>query len=297
MQPRNSSAKMGLTLDDMRMSIGCISGMQLLSMEGPDRMSNRVAGAQRMVENVVEYKRRSGELTRTRSLAHRLPPEVQEIEQLASPQAYHVDEGPRQLESGNVTIKSHSESVCEPSVCGRVNIASIRSETQQVRSPHRASFKVARSGPLQCLKNCSCRCHYRSVIRSPRYFSNYLGDFFFRVSNVPWCFSPLVQCNEQSCRRSIGSSAELRYFLPSWLSGSIASFNVNFILRMLPLNICLQTRQTIPYDSPILVCVQERDTEGIRSLLRSGRASLNDVDPYGLGLLYVSNTDCDWNIW
>lgn len=69
MQPRKSSARVGLTLDDMRMSMGCISGTQLLLMEGQDRMSNRVAGAQRMVEQAVEYKRRSGELTSTRSLA------------------------------------------------------------------------------------------------------------------------------------------------------------------------------------------------------------------------------------
>lgn len=52
--PRKSSARVGLTLDDMRMSMGCISGTQLLLMEGQDRMSNRVAGAQRMVEQVVE---------------------------------------------------------------------------------------------------------------------------------------------------------------------------------------------------------------------------------------------------
>lgn len=284
----------------MRMSMGCISAAQLLLMDGQDRMSNQVAGTQRMVEHVVEYKRRSGELTSTRRLVDRLPPQVQcqgEIENSVIPRADNVDEGLRQFESANVTAESHFGNVYEPTLDGRVNIASLRSETQQVRSPNRASLKVSRSGRLQCLKNCSCRCHYRSVIRSPRYFSDYLGDLFFRISNVPWCFSSLVQCNEQSCRRSIGSSAELRYFLPSWFSGSIASFNINFILRGLPLNVCLQTRHTIPYDSPILVCVQEGDTDGIRALLRSGRASSNDVDPYGLGLLYVSNTYSDWNNW
>ena len=215
MQPRKSSTRVGLTLDDMPMSMGCIriSGAQLLLVEGQDRISNRVAGAQRMMEQVVEYKRRAGELTSTRSLADRLPPVVQgqeEIDHLATPRAHHVDEGPRRSVSGNVIAESHFESVCEPTVYGRVNIASLRSETRQVRSPLRASFKVSHSNPLRCLKNCSCRCHYRSVIRSPRHFFNYLGDFFFGISNVPWCFSPLVQCNEQSCRRSIGSSAELR---------------------------------------------------------------------------------------
>lgn len=45
-----SNARIGLMLDVMRMSMGCISGTQLLLMEGQDRSSNRVAGAQRMVE-------------------------------------------------------------------------------------------------------------------------------------------------------------------------------------------------------------------------------------------------------
>ncbi len=57
------------------MSMGCISGTQLLLMDGQDRMSNQVAGTQRMVEHVVEYKRRSGELTSTRRLADCLPPQ------------------------------------------------------------------------------------------------------------------------------------------------------------------------------------------------------------------------------
>jgi hypothetical protein len=39
--------------------------------------------------------------------------------------------------------------------------------------------------------------------------------------------------------------------------------------------------------SPILVCVQEGDIVGAKELLYSGKSSLNDVDPYGLGLLYV----------
>src|SRR6266480_1936844 len=92
-----------------------------------------------------------------------------------------------------------------------------------------------------------------------------------------------------------GWNAELRYFFPLWFSWAMASFSISFSLRMLPLNVCLQTRHTIPYDSPILVCTQEGNIHGIRELLRSGTASLNDVDPYGLGLLYVSNIDWTWN--
>lgn len=43
-----------------------------------------------------------------------------------------------------------------------------------------------------------------------------------------------------------------------------------------------------PYDSEIFAVVQDGDVPAAISLLRSGNASIHDVDPYGPGLLYVS---------
>lgn len=42
-----------------------------------------------------------------------------------------------------------------------------------------------------------------------------------------------------------------------------------------------------PYDSEIFICVENGDISGMRTLLQLGHASINAVDPYGLGLLYV----------
>jgi hypothetical protein len=172
-----------------------------------------------------------------------------------------------------------------------VRLARLHSKDSQVHRPRfRGSSGVSRAASLGCLDECLCRCHYRSVIRSPRYLSDCLGDFFLGCSNLPWCFFGFVQCNEQTCRRSRSSAAELRYFLSSWFSYAVANVSVSFTLRMFPLKICLQTRNTVPYDSPILVCVQEGNVDGMRKILQSRTASLNDVDPYGLGLLYVRNS-------
>lgn len=44
----------------------------------------------------------------------------------------------------------------------------------------------------------------------------------------------------------------------------------------------------MPYDSPIFVCVQNGDVIAMVGILSSGKASIDAVDPYGLGLLYVS---------
>jgi hypothetical protein len=46
-------------------------------------------------------------------------------------------------------------------------------------------------------------------------------------------------------------------------------------------------RYIVQYDSPIFICVQSGDIHGARALFQDGMASIYDVDPYNLGLLYV----------
>jgi hypothetical protein len=43
----------------------------------------------------------------------------------------------------------------------------------------------------------------------------------------------------------------------------------------------------VPYDAPIFVFVKNGDISGMRSLFLQGEASVDVVDPYGLGLLNV----------
>ncbi|KAF9771704.1 hypothetical protein IL306_010649 [Fusarium sp. DS 682] len=43
----------------------------------------------------------------------------------------------------------------------------------------------------------------------------------------------------------------------------------------------------VPYDSPIFISVQNGDIPGMRELLGQSQASIDVVDPYGLGLLYT----------
>lgn len=46
----------------------------------------------------------------------------------------------------------------------------------------------------------------------------------------------------------------------------------------------------VPYDSPIQLYVQAGDIVGLRELWQTGLATIDTVDPYGLGLLYVRPT-------
>ena len=47
-----------------------------------------------------------------------------------------------------------------------------------------------------------------------------------------------------------------------------------------------------PYESEIFHAVQEGNISTMMHLLQSGQASIHDVDPYGLGLLYVRLLFC-----
>ncbi|KAJ5781682.1 uncharacterized protein N7518_010165 [Penicillium psychrosexuale] len=47
-----------------------------------------------------------------------------------------------------------------------------------------------------------------------------------------------------------------------------------------------------PYESAIFAVVQDGDIPALMALLRSGNASIHDVDPYGLGLLYYASYYC-----
>lgn len=146
--------------------------------------------------------------------------------------------------------------------------------------------------PLSCFENCSCRCHSRKRYRSPRALSAYIGDAAVNVSNLPWCFSNIVDCDEQTCRRSATTNAVMRCTLPTWFTSSVATFNVSFGLTKIPFQLRIETPCTIPYCSPVFKSVERGDLGEIQSLMVMRKSSICDIDPYGLGLLYYATYYC-----
>ena len=144
--------------------------------------------------------------------------------------------------------------------------------------------------PVMCYKDCSCRCHQRSFVRSPRRLSSYMGDLFLGYSSLPSELHSIEPCNEQTCRRSKSSKVDVNFYLPPWLTLNSVRFSLAFSMSRVPVSVSLQTRNTIPYDSPIHLAIQAGHIEDVKDILCSGKASLNDVDPYGLGILYVSRS-------
>lgn len=232
------------------------------------------------MEQVVEYNRCSGEFTnhypqrKTKPIA-----------------PCHIGDGSLVLDSSDSTTRLNDRLDSKTTLSEKISMKHKQLHIQDAYPVHpfRTPCKSFRDRPLRCLDECSCRCHQKSVVRSPQNLSTFLGDIFLGCSSLPWCFSSFVQCNEQSCRRSQTFRVDLRYFFPRWHILTTMKFSMSFSLSVIPLNVSLGTRNTISYDSPIFIAVQEGKVDEIRNLLCSGRASLNDIDPYGLGLLYVSS--------
>ena len=163
--------------------------------------------------------------------------------------------------------------------------------TQRLEGKRKTEALVKRR-VLSCLGNCACRCHSRKRYRSPRALSAYVGDTSMNVSNLPWCLSNVVECDEQTCRRSESANAVVRYTLPKWFTSAVATFNVSLMLSKLPVQFSVESPRTIPYCSPVFKCVERGDLGEVQALMVTRKSSICDADPYGLGLLYYATYYC-----
>lgn len=283
-----SNTKIGLALEGLRADMKHIISNQDPPREGQDTDSTRLSGSQdTCFEQTTTIQPEIG------ASGGNMPPPVQTFQEDPLYPAHiavsTVDAEQKKLVRCSLNTESLLQKELQVVPTFKTRYSNPQTFLMQPEKlPFRAMMELPTSNALQCFEDCKCRCHYRSVIRSPRGLSNYIGDLFVGYSSLPWCFSSLVDCNEQTCRRSKRLASQLRYFFPPWFMRAVASFNMSFSLCGLPLNIRIQTRTTIPYDSPIFICIQEGDIDGMKNLLLTEMASLSDIDPYGLGLLYYA---------
>ncbi len=136
---------------------------------------------------------------------------------------------------------------------------------------------------LQCENPCACCCHDTRLTRATPYWgSSWFGNLYLPRSFFHRSFA---SCNVQTCRRTHKSCqlAKIKFFFPSWF----LSVEMKIRLEAFPVHFYLQTPRRVPNMSPIFRCVVRMDIEGVRKLLVSGEASVNDVNEEGWGVLHV----------
>ncbi len=137
--------------------------------------------------------------------------------------------------------------------------------------------------PLQCETPCECCCHdTRLTHATPYWGSSWFGNLY-----LPRCFfhRSFTCCNVQTCRRTQKNRqiAKIKWFFPSWF----IAVDMKIRLQAFPVHFCLQTPRRVPETSPIFGCIQRMDIDGVRGLLGSAEASVNDVDEDGWAVLHV----------
>ena len=137
----------------------------------------------------------------------------------------------------------------------------------------------------QCKPLCSCVCHTRSIVKSPRVLDAFIGKM-----NVQ-CTGRRHSCNEFHCRRSTESSFKVVYQLPKY----IMSRYISLIMRHGPLSgpeFLLRVPRVVSWSHLLWQYAKNGDLLAIQRLFAEGKASPYDLNPQGSNVLhYTANSD------
>ena len=135
-----------------------------------------------------------------------------------------------------------------------------------------------------CGSFCRCACHTTRNIRMPKKIQRALGSLFVGYTSIP-IITP--RCDDPQCSRTSGSSATVSFLFPQWFWSRRLFASVAFLRDSSP-QLILRLSHVRPNNAEIFLMAFQGDTNGIRGLLRSGKASPYDCDTTGLTPLHVS---------
>ncbi|PSR75442.1 hypothetical protein PHLCEN_2v9117 [Hermanssonia centrifuga] len=133
-------------------------------------------------------------------------------------------------------------------------------------------------------KHCSCQCHRAAcLLRTPKSVSSIIGDHYAKIPFPHRVWPGLVQCDVPTCKK--GWLMQVKSFLPYWF----ARVEMQMRFEVLPVHFCIQTPRFNPeIDYKMAETVPERGADVFKELLYSRRATINDVNEHGLGLLHLA---------
>jgi hypothetical protein len=121
---------------------------------------------------------------------------------------------------------------------------------------------------------CACACHLGGYFKTPIFLKRFVGALKFRGK----------------CRNHTSNLWELKYWVPEWM----ANYNIYLLFERSACgnpSIGIRFQRKVPWgrDDTIIRFSLVGDTQGIKSILQSGMAALDDTDPnHGLTALHVN---------
>ena len=159
--------------------------------------------------------------------------------------------------------------------------------------PYAATFNFTRNIYEQ---ECSCTCHQKGRIRSPRYLSTIFGLLLIRYTAQPWmnCI-----CDSYDCRGR-STCITYTYAFPRWLLDRMVAFRIAYDRSRGP-ELCVRLLRVRSGRENIFLVAAMRTSDTnkapiqhMKYLLTNGEASVLDVDPYGRTALQVSSKPFDY---
>lgn len=129
----------------------------------------------------------------------------------------------------------------------------------------------------KCTIDCRCICHIPKYYKTPDFLRRFIGALSFKGI----------------CRNGTLSCIEVKCWLPAWLtSRNLYLIAGRFICGSPSLVLQIQRRVAWGADDSILKFSLSGNLDGVKEILRIGRAYLNDVDPnHGRTALHVRNSE------
>ena len=139
----------------------------------------------------------------------------------------------------------------------------------------------------KCFQGCPCVCHKFRRVKLPSTTSALFGSGSVGFRGLPFW---RTDCNYRPCKRGVGPSIVINYFLPTWLSRTMlyAWFTS---APLCPPELLIRTYQVVSYDNVLVIAVFRNDLETLQNALGTGKFS-----PYvlcahgGLSLLHVGQS-------
>ena len=130
---------------------------------------------------------------------------------------------------------------------------------------------------------CTCACHKRIRLRSPKFMSTIIGSLFVGYSATPW----LPPTSNKTCCRLHSIYATYTYAFPRWFVDCLITFRMTYYWARGP-ELCLRLVRLRPDVADIFLAAGGSSTvHHIKRLLLDGKASVLDVNCNGQTPLHV----------
>lgn len=138
-----------------------------------------------------------------------------------------------------------------------------------------------------CASWCSCRCHFKRSLKSPKFLRDILGSLFLGYSGLPILAPP---CNESSCRRRSSPAVDITYYFPFWFLSKVFSVNLSLI-SLGGTRVLLRVPRQVGWESPLWqLCRRRRARLNPTAVWRACRLSVRRESLRAVGIARESNS-------